>query len=172
MNEFIVSLNDKKKTIEIIDDRHLKINGKIFSNEFYPLSNNAYILKLNNKFYEVSVKKNEKNHYNILINNSIFDAVVRNKLEEEAAKIIEQKHKRLQKLEIKAPMPGMVISIKKSSGEETQSGETVIILEAMKMENEIRSPIAGVIKNIFVDEGTAVEKGTLLFSIDQPPHLK
>ncbi len=166
MNDFIVSLNEKKKNIQIIDDKHLISNGKRYSYDFFPLNHDTFILHLNDKFYEVTVKKNEKKYYNVLINNSIFEAIVRNKLQDEAAKIIEQKKKGHHTHDIKAPMPGMVIIIKKNAGDTVVKNESILILEAMKMENDIRSPISGRIKNVFVEEGIAVEKGALLFSIE------
>jgi biotin carboxyl carrier protein len=64
-------------------------------------------------------------------------------------------------------MPGLILKLKKRIGDEVEAGEPVLILEAMKMENELRSPSRGKIREIFVKEGTAVEKGAALFIIDQ-----
>ena len=166
MNEFKVITNNNKSDIQIIDEKSLTLNGHKFSYDFYQLNNDTYILRLNNKFYEVVIKKNENNYYNVLINNSIFDTIVRNKLQDDAAKIIEQKNTGSQNHDIKAPMPGMVVMIKKNMGDKVAKNESIIILEAMKMENDIRSPIAGRIKNFYIQEGKAVEKGALLFTIE------
>jgi biotin carboxyl carrier protein len=68
--------------------------------------------------------------------------------------------------ELKASMPGLVIRIKVRPGEEVAKGQPVIILEAMKMENEIRVPADGVIKELCVQEGQPVEKGDLLIVLD------
>ena len=166
MNDFIVSINEKKKDIQILDDNHLTFNGTKYEYDFYSLNNDTYILRLNEKFHEITIKKNERKYYNILINNFIFEAVVRNKLQDEAARIIEQKKKGQHTHEIKAPMPGMVIIVKRNLGDTVLKNESILILEAMKMENDIRSPIAGKIKDVFVEEGKAVEKGAKLFSIE------
>ncbi len=166
MNDFIVSINDKSKKVQIIDDKNLIANGVNYSYDFYPLNNDSYILRLNEKFHEVKIKNNGEKYYNILINNSIFETIVRNKLQDEAAKIIEQKKSGKHTKEIKAPMPGMVIVIKKNVGDAVVKNDSVIILEAMKMENDIRTSIEGHIKDIYVKAGTAVEKGALLFSIE------
>lgn len=63
-------------------------------------------------------------------------------------------------------MPGMILKLKKKKGDKVSHGEAVMILEAMKMENEIRSIKGGIIKEIFVKEGIIVEKGTVLFSVE------
>ena len=68
--------------------------------------------------------------------------------------------------DVKAPMPGLILKVRKKTGEKVEQGESVIILEAMKMENDIKSPVSGVIENISVSEGSAVEKGVTLFSIE------
>ena len=67
---------------------------------------------------------------------------------------------------IDSPMPGKVIKILKKEGDEVQQGEGIIVVEAMKMENELRSPKAGKVRNIKVREGDAVEAGARLAQID------
>ena len=63
-------------------------------------------------------------------------------------------------------MPGMVLKIQKNENDEIAIGEPVLILEAMKMENEVTSPYSGTLKKIYVRENTPVEKGTKLFRIE------
>lgn len=64
--------------------------------------------------------------------------------------------------EIKAPMPGMVISVLVNEGQEVSAGESILILEAMKMENVIKSPVQAIVKTIKIKQGSAVEKGQVL----------
>ena len=64
--------------------------------------------------------------------------------------------------DIKAPMPGLVIELKVEEGQEIKAGDPLIILEAMKMENIIKSPREGVIKSILVKKGQSVEKNQIL----------
>ena len=59
-------------------------------------------------------------------------------------------------------MPGLVLKLLKQSGEEVTAGETILVLEAMKMENAIKSPIEGVIQSIEVKEGQSLDKGMVL----------
>lgn len=64
--------------------------------------------------------------------------------------------------EITAPMPGKIISIKVKTGQTVKEGDLLLILEAMKMENEIYSSCAGTIKEIKVTEGAVVNPGDIL----------
>ena len=63
-------------------------------------------------------------------------------------------------------MPGKIIKVLVQEGESVQEGQAVLILEAMKMQNEIKSPQSGQIVRIVPREGESVETGALLFSVD------
>lgn len=63
---------------------------------------------------------------------------------------------------ITSPMPGNILSVNVSNGETVKKGQTLMILEAMKMENEILSPIDGTIVSVNTTKGATVESGTLL----------
>ena len=64
-----------------------------------------------------------------------------------------------------APMPGTVIKILKTAGDAVKAGEVVLILEAMKMENEISAPVSGTIASIGCAEGGTVAGGDVLFEV-------
>ncbi len=67
--------------------------------------------------------------------------------------------------DIKAPMPGLILSIAVQEGQAIEKGDTLLTLEAMKMENVIKSPTQGVVAAIRVKEGQSVEKSQLLVVI-------
>jgi biotin carboxyl carrier protein len=66
---------------------------------------------------------------------------------------------------VKSPMPGLIISVPVSEGQVVGKGDKVIILESMKMENELRSPRDGVVTQILVEQGASVEKDQALVTI-------
>ena len=67
---------------------------------------------------------------------------------------------------LKAPMPGLIVRINVAAGDEVQAGQGLVVMEAMKMENELRSTSAGRVKNVAVQVGAAVEKGALLVELE------
>ena len=67
---------------------------------------------------------------------------------------------------IKAPMPGLILEMSVSVGQEVKENDCLLILEAMKMENSFLSPRAGIIKSISAKKGDAVEKGQLLIEFE------
>jgi biotin carboxyl carrier protein len=70
---------------------------------------------------------------------------------------------------VAAEMPGKVVKVAVAAGERVAEGQGIVVVEAMKMENEIPSPIDGVVREIAVREGDTVEAGALLFTVDPPP---
>lgn len=65
-------------------------------------------------------------------------------------------------LQVKAPMPGLVLSVLVAEGEEVKKGDNLLVLEAMKMENMLKSPTDGTVKSITVKSGDKVEKNEVL----------
>jgi pyruvate carboxylase subunit B len=70
---------------------------------------------------------------------------------------------------VRAPMPGLVVRVLVEAGVVVEAGQGVIVLEAMKMENVLKSPSAGVVSTVHVAGGTAVGKNELLLEIDALP---
>lgn len=69
-------------------------------------------------------------------------------------------------VKVNAPMPGKIVAIKTSIGQTVKKGEVILVLEAMKMENEIVSPQDGVVASIDVITGQTVEAGALLATLN------
>ena len=66
---------------------------------------------------------------------------------------------------VKAPLPGVVVAVKAQVGQAVKAGEAVVVIEAMKMENEIVAPVAGTVKAIYVQKGATVQTDAPLFEI-------
>jgi len=71
-------------------------------------------------------------------------------------------------IEVRAPMPGLVMKVEVEEGAAVEVGDGLVIIEAMKMENEIVAPVSGVVSTIPVSEGEAVEQGSVMIRIDPP----
>lgn len=65
-----------------------------------------------------------------------------------------------------APMPGLIVRINVSAGDSVEAGQGLVVMEAMKMENELRTTSAGTVKAVHVQAGAAVEKGVTLIEFD------
>jgi biotin carboxyl carrier protein len=65
-------------------------------------------------------------------------------------------------------MPGLVLAIKAKEGDTVSAGQTLLVMEAMKMENAIASPYAGTVSKIYVRDGDSISEGDLLVEVARP----
>jgi biotin carboxyl carrier protein len=166
MNELVAYIDKKSKKIEISNDSEIYINSEKFQFNLLSLDDKTYLLKVGDIFFEIVAQRIDDEKYSITVDGVLYDIEIRTSLQERAKELLEAGGTASHKMEIKAPMPGMILKVNKQVGEEVISGESIIILEAMKMENELRSPVSGKLKELFVKEGSPVEKGFKLFSIE------
>lgn len=165
MSEVIVKINSKSKSI-LLEASELKLDNQSFDYEFEKLYDGRYLLKVGKKFYNISAERLNRENFVLVVNGIMFETEARTSLEEKARKVIELSNQNSGEHIVKAPMPGMILKIQKKPGDSIKSSESIMILEAMKMENELKSPSEGKIKEIFVKVGDKVEKNTKLFSTE------
>ncbi len=166
MNEMIITINNRKHSVKINNSNEVEINNRKVPAEISQINNNAFLLRYNNKVFEITAHKLEKEKYGILIDGCYFDVLVRTQLQENANDLQKNKNISAKKLNIKAPMPGLLLKLKKNIGDSVKAGEPLLILEAMKMENEIRSPANGIVKEILFKEGQSVEKNSIILTFE------
>lgn len=122
-----------------------------------------HILK-NHKAYTAEIVTADLNAktYTVSVNGTSYEVSIANALDQLIKEMGFLVSNAKQVNEIIAPMPGLILEMTVTIGQEVQENECLLILEAMKMENSFLSPRAGVIKSISVQKGDAVEKGQLL----------
>lgn len=104
--------------------------------------------------------------YKFAINGNTYEVKLADEYDQLLAKLGFSSHQSAKVRHIKAPMPGLVLSIAVEAGQTVHKGDSLLILEAMKMENIIKSPNDGVIKKITVTKGAAVDKGEVLLEFE------
>ncbi len=166
MNEFVVTINGKQRNLIYNENGKVLLDGKEFAVEINELNDNRYSMKIGNKFYNFSAQKINSDIINFSFNGKIFDVTVRSSIQEKANAISKAGSKQKHHSDVKSPMPGKIIKICKKIGDEVFLGDSLIILEAMKMENNIHSPATGRIRSISVEVGNTVDKGTILLEVE------
>jgi biotin carboxyl carrier protein len=125
-----------------------------------------YSLVLNGRSHRVLVLKEDKENKTVRLRIGAHTYTVQ--LEDEQAHLMHElgldRSQGLAVKEVKAPMPGLVLKMLVKEGDAVKKNDAILILEAMKMENVIKSPGDAVVKKIHAQEKTAVEKGQLLVS--------
>jgi biotin carboxyl carrier protein len=165
MADYIVSIDEKKHSLKILSNDKVKLNGDNHEVELSQLSKYTYLLKIDNNIYHVTSEKLNSNNYSFTINGSSYNTTVRTNLEEKANEYLQNKAKDSGTEIIKSPMPGLIVKLLKQVGDNVEVGDPIILLEAMKMENEIRASASGIVKSISIKENSSVEKGEALLEI-------
>jgi biotin carboxyl carrier protein len=104
--------------------------------------------------------------YTVKVNNNTYEVAISDALDELIKSMGIERGRTKVVNAIKAPMPGLILEINVSVGQEVKENDPLLILEAMKMENSFLSPRDGVIKSIAVEKGNAVDKGQLLIEFE------
>lgn len=130
---------------------------------------NKYILSINNINYKVSLLECnwETSSVKLQINNTKRWVTIKNKVQQEIEKLGYDNSKIIHSDELKSPMPGLVIDVLVSTGQNVQKGDHMITLEAMKMENILRAQHDGVIAEVLVSPTDKVEKNQTLITFKQ-----
>ncbi len=140
------------------------VNGNDFSGDFLKIDEYQFHLLLQDVSYTIEVLKLNREEKSVLlrINSKRVLVKLKDKYDELLHNLGLDEINQKKVNDIKAPMPGMVLSVLVKDGDSVKKGDAILILEAMKMENILKSPSDGVIKKITVNKGTAVEKNQLL----------
>lgn len=161
--KLIAELNNEKHEVEIKRDGEkvfAKIDEREYQLEASEVEPNVYLFKHDNQIHQIYVAPNGI----VNIGNHQFEI-----------KLIDPKRLRGSSgadakadgiAEIKTAMPGKIVRILVEEGAEIKQGEGVIVVEAMKMQNEMKSPKDGIIKEIRVNEGATVNTGDVLVIIE------
>lgn len=128
---------------------------------------NYHILQSNNSLTASILESDfNKKSYSVQVNNNTYDVVINDALDQQIEALGFEIGATKKVNNIKAPMPGLILEINVESGIEVQEDDTLLILEAMKMENVITSPRQGVIKSVSVKKGETVDKNALLVEFE------
>lgn len=162
--KYVTIINDTRFEIEILKDGTILLNGEARDVDFFSLDASLYSVITETQSYEVVIEE-QNGEYQVQMRGHLFTGQVL----DERAQLLASRGGGLNadtgEISIKAPMPGLIVSIPVSEGAEVKAGQTVVILESMKMQNELKCPRDGVVQRISVEAGQSVEQNKLLVTI-------
>jgi len=161
--KYVVTVGDKSYNIEVGGDREIEIDSVPRQVDIQNIDGySLFSLLLDNRSYELIVER-EGQEFRILLGGEMYTVRV---TDERARRLMEAPARAPSgEVAVKAPMPGLVVAVPAKPGQEVKIGQGLIILEAMKMENELRAPRAGMVKAIRVSPGQVVDKDQVLVVI-------
>ncbi len=163
--KYITTIDDKQYTVDVINERHVSVNGKIIEVDFHTVSGQpVYSMISNGKSYEAYVYPEDKD-WQVLLHGRLYQATVEDEREQRIRLAAGAGTAQGGEFHLKAPMPGLVVAIPVEEGQAVKKGEVLVILESMKMQNELKSPRDGVVQRIKVQPGESVDQRASLLSV-------
>jgi biotin carboxyl carrier protein len=165
--KYEIRIGDKPSTVELEREAaqwKIAVDGQSVAADAIELSPGVFSILLDGSSHEVRVSFAPDGTLRILSG-----------LEEFSAEVVDsrswrgRRHGELEaagRQPVAAPMPGKVVRVLRNAGEKVEAGEGILVVEAMKMQNEIRSPKSGVVERMLVKEGQAVNSGETLAWIE------
>lgn len=164
--KYITTIDEKVFAVDIIDDHHASINDKIFEVDFESVSGQpVYSLLIDGRSYEAYVYAVE-DEWQVLLFGRQYPVKVEDEREKRLKTSVGGKvQEESGEFQLKAPMPGLVVAVLVNEEQQIEKGQVLVILELMKMQNELKSPHAGKVEHVKVKVGEGVEQKQLLVSI-------
>jgi acetyl/propionyl-CoA carboxylase alpha subunit len=142
----------------LLDDREMSV-------DFLRVDPGLYSLLIEGRSYEIDLVE-QGDGLIVLVNGQPFHVLVQDERERRLRAAAGKDEAKAGKRVVTAPMPGKVVKVLVRPGDAVRPGDGVIVVEAMKMENELKAPAAGTVKEIRVEEGRAVGGGDVLVVIE------
>ncbi len=153
--EFKVSLEEKGRSVfrVAVDEQPFDVSVELIGQD-------ELLLNIDGKIFNITINSNSLSH-SVFVNGRLF------RVEKSSAlKMLKEEKARLKKKDVKITMPGRVVQVLAAEGDDVREGQAVLVLEAMKMQNEIKSPQVGRIVRMNFRAGDYVEAGSILFSVE------
>lgn len=163
--KYVTVIEDQSYEIEIDQDGAILVDGELRDVDFLNLGGSLYSIITENKSLEAVIDDDE-GKIAVMMGGQLFETQV---LDERAMLLVQRRGGlKITSGEVTAPMPGLIVMVTVALDQIIEQGDTVVILESMKMQNELKSPVAGVVRAIQVETGQAVDKGDMLVEIGPP----
>lgn len=163
--KYITTVEGKEFTVEVLDEKHISVNGKVYEVDFESVSGQpVYSLIVDGRSHESYVARGDDN-WQVLLRGRLYPITVEDEREKRLRAAAGGGVTEGGEFVLKAPMPGLVVAVPVSEGQEVKKGQVILILESMKMQNELKAPRDGTVQRVKVKAGESVEQKQTLLSV-------
>lgn len=168
--KFISEVDGLEFPVDILDEHHVLFGGDVLEVDLAAVSGEPlYSLIVNGESFEGYVYPDEDG-WQVLLLGQFYQVHVEDEREKRLRTAYQGTVRSDIEFILKAPMPGLVISVPVSEGQAVEKGQILVILESMKMQNELRAPYSGTVERLRIQAGEIVEqKQTLLNLLASTP---
>ncbi len=163
--KYVATSGEREILIEILDEHHITVDGIDYEIDFESVSEQTvYSLLANNKSYEALVYESEDG-WQVLLHGSQYVLLVEDERERRLRASLGGGPPENVDYHLRAPMPGLIVTVPVSEGQTVAKGDVLVVLESMKMQNQLKSPRPGKVNRVQVKPGDSVEHRDTLLSI-------
>lgn len=164
--KYITEVDGLEFPLEILDEHHVRFGENVLEVDLAAVSGEPlYSLIVNGESFEGYVYPDEAG-WQVLLQGQFYQVRVEDEREKRLRAAVQGAARPEAEFVLKAPMPGMVVAVPVSEEQRVEKGQTLVILESMKMQNELRAPYAGKVTRLRIQAGESVEqKQTLLILV-------
>ena len=163
--KYVATIGDQEYTIEIDDEGHVVVDGVTYDVDFESVSGQpVQSLLVNDKSYEAYVYPSDEG-WQVMLRGTLYELQVEDERERRLRASLGGGPAESGEFHLRSPMPGLIVSIPIQEGQEVSKGDVLVVLESMKMQNELKSPRDGKVARVRVEEGDNVEQRETLLSV-------
>ncbi|MCL5428300.1 MAG: biotin/lipoyl-binding protein [Chloroflexi bacterium] len=165
--KYITTISEREYTVEILGPRQVSVNGKLYDVDFQSISGQpVFSLLVDGGSYQAAVFPGEEDTLQVLMRGALYVATVEDERERRLKSAGGAGVAISGEYILRAPMPGLIVSLPVTDGQEVKKGDVLIILESMKMQNELKSPRDGKVTRVQVKAGDSVEQRQTILGVE------
>lgn len=164
--KYITTVGDKEYLVEILGNNRVSVDGNTCSVDFESVSGHpVFTLLVDGKSYEAHILP-EEDEWQVMLQGTLYTAVVEDEREKRLRAAAGSSVAETGEFNLKSPMPGLVVKLEVNVGDEVKKGDVLLILESMKMQNELKAPRDGKVMRVSIKDGDSVEQKQHLLSLE------
>ena len=169
-NKTLITLDkdsSKEYKLEVQNKNSFVYEGKPYEINVETSEEGITFINVNGKTYPVEILSSHQNEYEVLVNGISYSSSIETPFSLERLKSLTEQKNQSTVIRLKAPMPGKILEVLVKAGDIVKAGDTLLILEAMKMQNAILASCKAVVKKVLVKDGETTSKSDLLIELEK-----
>jgi biotin carboxyl carrier protein len=163
--KYITTVEGKEYQVEVLDEKHVSVDGTVYKIDFESVSGQpVFSMLVDGRSFESYVYPGDE-EWQVLLRGRLYQVNVEDEREKRLRAAAGGRVAEGVEFHLKAPMPGLIVSINVGEGDEVKKGQVLLILESMKMQNELKAPRDGKVNRIRVKPGESVEQKQTLLNV-------
>jgi biotin carboxyl carrier protein len=163
--KYITTVEGKEYQVEVLDEKHVSVDDTVYKIDFESVSGQpVFSMLVDGRSFESYVYPGDE-EWQVLLRGRLYQVRVEDEREKRLRAAAGGRVAEGVEFHLKAPMPGLIVAVNVGEGDEVKKGQVLLILESMKMQNELKAPRDGRVNRIRVKPGESVEQKQTLLNV-------